>query len=95
VRGFHYLRNVATLEYDAQRCNGCRRCIDVCPHTVFGMHEKRARVERRDDCMECGACALNCEPGALRVDSGVGCAAGMIVEWWRDLTRRPSEGACC
>jgi len=28
--------------------------------------------------MECGACALNCEFGALAVGSGVGCAAALI-----------------
>jgi hypothetical protein len=28
--------------------------------------------------MECGACARNCVPGALRVKVGVGCAAAII-----------------
>jgi len=28
--------------------------------------------------MECGACALNCQHGAIKVKSGVGCAAGII-----------------
>jgi hypothetical protein len=28
--------------------------------------------------MECGACALNCDFGALAVNSGVGCAAAII-----------------
>jgi NAD-dependent dihydropyrimidine dehydrogenase PreA subunit len=96
MQGFHYLSGVATLTYDAELCNGCRRCIDVCPHQVFDMQDKRARVVRKDDCMECGACALNCEPGALTVDSGVGCAAGLIVEWWREVTgRKDAGGACC
>jgi NAD-dependent dihydropyrimidine dehydrogenase PreA subunit len=95
MQGFTYLSDVATLTYDADLCNGCRRCIDVCPHQVFDMHDKRARVIQLNDCMECGACALNCEPGALAVDSGVGCAAGLIVEWWRSVTKNPTTGACC
>jgi ferredoxin len=32
----------------------------------------------KDLCMECGACALNCEYGAITVNSGVGCAAALI-----------------
>lgn len=74
-----YLANVATLEYDSEKCTGCARCTEVCPHGVFVMEEKRARVTDRDRCMECGACALNCEYGAIAVDSGVGCAAAIIT----------------
>jgi len=29
--------------------------------------------------MECGACQINCPSGAIAVDSGVGCAAAMIM----------------
>ena len=38
----------------------------------------RAVVTDRDLCMECGACALNCEFGAIAVNTGVGCAAALI-----------------
>ena len=31
--------------------------------------------------MECGACALNCVPGALSVEPGVGCAQAIINGW--------------
>ncbi len=73
-----YLKNVATLAYDADKCTGCRRCTEVCPHAVFEMRDGKARITDRDRCMECGACALNCEFGALTVGSGVGCAAAII-----------------
>jgi ferredoxin len=42
------------------------------------MQNKRAAVTDRDLCMECGACARNCEFGAISVNSGVGCAAAII-----------------
>jgi NAD-dependent dihydropyrimidine dehydrogenase PreA subunit len=73
-----YLRNVVTLKYNDARCIGCGRCIDVCPHAVFVMDGKRARIVDRDACMECGACAKNCPTMAVSVDSGVGCASALI-----------------
>ena len=74
-----YLKNVATLAYDAEKCTGGRRCTEVCPHAVFEMREGKAHIIDRDRCMECGACALNCEFGALALGSGVGCAAAIIM----------------
>ncbi len=74
-----YLDNVVTLRYDATRCNGCAMCVNVCPHAVFQMQQKRAVLADRGACMECGACAINCEPGAIQVRSGVGCAGGIIA----------------
>jgi NAD-dependent dihydropyrimidine dehydrogenase PreA subunit len=83
-----------TLRYDEQKCNGCRTCTEVCPHAVFAMNGGKARLESIADCMECGACALNCKQGAISVDSGVGCASAMILT---ALTRRkePSCGPTC
>ncbi len=73
-----YLANVSTLNYDLEKCTGCRRCVEVCPQAVFEMRDKRAAITDKDLCMECGACAKNCEFGALTVNSGVGCAAAII-----------------
>jgi NAD-dependent dihydropyrimidine dehydrogenase PreA subunit len=73
-----YIANVATLEYAPEKCAGCGMCVDVCPHGVFEMNEKKALITDKDRCMECGACALNCAFGAIKVDSGVGCAAAII-----------------
>ena len=76
---FRYLTDVVTLRLDEQQCNGCRMCINVCPHGVFAIVDHRARIVDRDACMECGACAKNCESGAISVDSGVGCAVAVII----------------
>ena len=78
MKGFSYLRNVATLELNPEACIGCGRCVEVCPQGVFEMREKRAIIMDRDLCMECGACALNCEFDAISVNAGVGCAAAII-----------------
>lgn len=73
-----YLSNVTTLQYHADKCAGCGRCVEVCPRGVFAMRDKRAAIVEHDLCMECGACAQNCEFGALAVNAGVGCAAALI-----------------
>jgi len=84
MKGFRYLEGVATLEYNRERCVGCGRCVDVCPHQVFEMEQKKAVLLDKDACMECGACALNCPATAISVDAGVGCATGLINEWLRE-----------
>lgn len=96
MKGFRYLTQVATLELEEARCIGCGRCLEVCPHQVFEREEKRVRVVDRDACMECGACARNCPVAAIAVDSGVGCATGLINEWLREKRLvAPGGGGCC
>jgi NAD-dependent dihydropyrimidine dehydrogenase PreA subunit len=94
MKGFRYLEGVATLELATERCTGCRRCTEVCPHGVFTMKGRKAQVVDFDACMECGACALNCPAAAITVDSGVGCASGMINEWLRDRKLGWTRGGC-
>ena len=74
-----YLKGVTTLALDAEKCVGCGACVDVCPHGVFVLNGKRARIDDRDACMECGACARNCSVEAISVRAGVGCATGIIM----------------
>ena len=73
-----YLADVSTLTYEADKCVGCTRCVEVCPQQVFAMDGKRAALVGKDRCIECGACASNCEFDAITVDAGVGCAAAYI-----------------
>jgi ferredoxin len=87
--GLRYLKNATTLQMDASRCNGCRMCLNVCPHPVFAAFNGKVRIADRDRCMECGACAMNCPEGALSVDSGVGCASAIITG-----VLRGTEPAC-
>ncbi len=74
-----YLTNVTTLAFASEKCSGCGRCVEVCPQAVFEMRDKRAAITDKDLCMECGACAKNCDFGALSVSPGVGCAAAIIT----------------
>lgn len=73
-----YLKDVATLELSQEKCTGCGRCIEVCPHGVFALEGKKAVILDRDLCMECGACANNCAFEAIQAGAGVGCATALI-----------------
>lgn len=95
MRGFRYLSNVATLEMKPEKCIGCGKCVEVCPHQVFALKEKKAKLVQFDACMECGACAKNCPASAIQVESGVGCAAGLIMEWMRDCKLNRLSTDCC
>ena len=74
-----YLPNVVTLRLDTEKCTGCGVCTMVCPHGVFRLEGRKAEIVDLDACIECGACAGNCAFGAIRVTTGTGCAAGILM----------------
>ena len=84
MKGFRYLENVVTLKLRREACIGCSKCQEVCPHQVFSVTERKARIMDLNACLECGACATNCPVAAISVDAGVGCAIGLIDEWLRE-----------
>jgi len=90
VTGLRYISGVPTIELDRTKCSGCRMCLKVCPHPVFGFEDGKALLLDSDLCMECGACVKNCPESALSVHPGVGCAAAILNGW---ITRR--EPHCC
>ena len=67
-----YLKNVAKLSLLEEKCIGCGKCADVCPHGVFSISNKKAQIKDKDSCIECGACSNNCPVNAITVDTGVG-----------------------
>lgn len=75
---FKYLKNAVTLELNTEKCTGCGRCTEVCPHQILSVKDGKVKIIDRDRCMECGACTLNCKTSALSVKPGVGCAAAII-----------------
>lgn len=92
-----YLQN-ATLKFYSEKCTGCGRCVEVCPHAVFSMNDKKAVMMHGERCMECGACAKNCAFGAVTVNSGVGCAAAVITGMLRGtepVCGCDSSSGCC
>ncbi len=90
-----YLKDIVTLKLDGDRCIGCGRCLEVCPHGVFAMHESRAVLHDRDACMECGACSMNCPVEAITVEAGVGCAQAIFNSWRTGRLECDCDTSCC
>lgn len=67
-----------TLTLDENTCIGCGRCVEVCPHNVFTLSDKKAHISDLSACMECGACMKNCPVSAAKVAIGTGCAQAII-----------------
>ena len=74
-----YLKGVAELKLDTDKCIGCGMCGVVCPHAVFSISDNKALINDIDLCMECGACSMNCPVSALTVRKGVGCAYAVLM----------------
>ena len=73
-----YLDNIVSLQYDRNKCNGCKICVEVCPRAVLAMEEKKVKVIDINSCIECGACMVNCATKAFSVDTGPGCAQAVL-----------------
>lgn len=60
-------RNQARIELRSDRCTGAADCVQVCPRGVFSMNggDHKVRIARPLDCMQCGACIVQCPEDAL------------------------------
>lgn len=60
--------NPVRIELVDSRCTGTAECVQVCPRDVLQMNGKRRKVEirRPGQCIECGACVVQCPEDALR-----------------------------
>jgi len=56
------------LELLFEVCTGAADCVTVCPRGVLRMNGRIRKVEivRPDDCIQCGACIVQCPSDALR-----------------------------
>lgn len=65
INSFH---NEPRVELVEDRCTGAAECVQVCPRDVLAMNGKRRKVEvdRPGQCIQCGACIVQCPEDALR-----------------------------
>ena len=88
-----YLKGVAELKLDRDKCIGCGMCGVVCPHAVFSISDNKALINDIDLCMECGACSMNCPVSAITVRKGVGCAYAVLMRMLGG--NKDGEGPSC
>lgn len=55
------------ITVDEEKCKGARFCEDVCPKDCFDFDEqvRVIRIPRGDECVQCGACVVQCPFDAL------------------------------
>ena len=97
MKTFRYIDDSAILTLDPDACIGCGMCRTVCPHRVFTLNNKKARIVDRNGCMECGACGRNCPVEAIHVnpDNGCGCAAMLINNWLSKVLKKKVNFCSC
>jgi NAD-dependent dihydropyrimidine dehydrogenase PreA subunit len=68
--GLHEDR-LLSIVLDEERCKGAAFCEQVCPKEVFEIDARRhvARLARADECVQCGACIVQCPFDALHFRS--------------------------
>ncbi len=53
---------------DAEKCTGCRICVEKCPTEAILMEGEKAKINM-EECIHCGICHSACPQEAVRHDS--------------------------
>jgi len=73
---------------DRKKCTKCGICVDHCPEDVFVQAKKRIpKVKYPDECWHCGACLIDCKPGAVHLELPL--CMRLIPEPYREEIRAP------
>ncbi len=48
---------------DLEKCNGCAKCVEVCPNGSVVIENEKAKVT--EECIDCGACSCDCPSQAI------------------------------
>lgn len=58
-------KNLPSIEI--KDCNGCKKCVEVCPRNVLVMEGDRAKTTNILECSLCKLCTDACEAGAIKL----------------------------
>jgi len=62
--GYKYYPHV---QINAEKCNGCMKCIKYCPKRVFESQDGKVFVKAQESCDLCNSCLEVCPNGAISV----------------------------
>ncbi len=62
-------RPIPSITIDTKKCDGCQKCIEICPREVFKVSKKSLTVKNQEACSICRNCEETCEIGAVTVDA--------------------------
>jgi NAD-dependent dihydropyrimidine dehydrogenase PreA subunit len=57
-----YLVNV-----DAEKCDGCEECVNICPSEVFKVADGKSDPHQASECAYCLSCVEACPNGSITV----------------------------
>jgi NAD-dependent dihydropyrimidine dehydrogenase PreA subunit len=59
-----------TIEFDYEKCTGCRRCYELCPLDILAWDDEKDRpyIRYPDECQLCFICQEECPAKAVKVN---------------------------
>ena len=58
---------VAQILLDVSKCNGCLKCVEICPFGVFEAEAGKVTISNPKNCHLCLACEIQCPTKAIKI----------------------------
>ena len=55
------------VEIDSDKCQGCGKCVQVCPKSLIEVVDGKARIEEPDRCDGLAGCIKRCTADAITI----------------------------
>jgi len=58
---------IAQILLDLNKCNGCLKCVEICPFGVFEAEAGKVAISNPKNCHLCLACEIQCPTRAIKI----------------------------
>ncbi len=55
------------VNVDADKCEGCEECVNICPQGVFEMSDGKSEPVNSSECVYCESCLGVCPTEAITI----------------------------